>query len=594
MQRVWEGALEILQEDDRDWKQQLPRDLDSDEEKCNGRAHIKALVVRRATASDMAEYVEVAETFLEVITHPSLVDCLAVDEYINGIYDFVAGGGDGTRALKFFQHLCETLVTARTDEHFSISDALVEKAVTRLSAALYELLSRNRRTRLNHNLHKLVSALDSAAEIIPASQPSVTITIVKKHLADIQAMIGRAKDLIVDDVSGELDAPRVFAASLYPRDLVIPADRHDNDKIDISDITIFPTKGELMSDAKEFLPSTDPDQPHFLTDKVQRHIDTNFRLYRHDVFGELKRALSGLLHTAENDPTSLLKAKAHLGDVRAHCYTNTQVNFVTFDTRRGLQAQITFPQPPGARKRSDSERRTWWEESRRLEEGSLLSYIFTQDTTIQHLFLTVTQKSTNPGQQYSLADRDFVATITIKLTPQDHRSLETLISASCGNVQGVLLEFPNILPATFVPILRNLQDMQRLNRLRFSQWLLPDRHDSPVHLKVFQDIPPPIYARQSGFKFPLVTILKTEARVVDAEFGIEGNATCSDTALVEAIAAKTELDHGQCQALVAALTREFAFIQGPPGTGKSYIGLQIMRILLEVKKRAALGPIIVV
>jgi hypothetical protein len=312
------------------------------------------------------------------------------------------------------------------------------------------------------------------------------------------------------------------------------------------------------------------------------------------VFGELKKALSGLLHAATNDPTALLKAKAHLGGMRVYCYINARVSFVTFDTRRGLQAQISFPQPSGAYKRSAGERRTWWEESRRMEEGSLLSYIFTQDTTIQHLFLTVTQKSTNPGQEYSLANRDFVATITTKLTPQDHRTLETLISASCGNVQGVLLELPNILPATFVPILKNLQGMQRLSRLRFSQWLLPGRHDSPTQLKVFQDIPPPIYARHSGFKFPLATILKTEARAVDEKFGIEGTASCSDTALVEAIAAKTELDHGQCQALVAALTREFAFIQGPPGTGKSYIGLQVMRILLEVKKKAALGPIIVV
>lgn len=63
---------------------------------------------------------------------------------------------------------------------------------------------------------------------------------------------------------------------------------------------------------------------------------------------------------------------------------------------------------------------------------------------------------------------------------------------------------------------------------------------------------------------------------------------------MEEIAARTELDYGQCRALVAALTREFSFIQGPPGTGKSYIGLQVMRILLAVKKKAGLGPIIVV
>ncbi|KAJ4352735.1 hypothetical protein N0V95_004007 [Ascochyta clinopodiicola] len=592
MQRVWKGALEILQEDDRDWKQQLPRDLDNDVLNCNGRAHVKAIVGKRATVNSMVEYVEVAKDFLEVIIHPSLVDCLAVDEYVGGIYSFI-GGGNGTRAISFFQHLCEALVTVRTDERTTVSHAVVERTLTCLTAALYELLRRDRRARLNDCLDKLVNAIDTAADIIPANLPSVTSTIVKNCIADTRALINRAKDLISDEESTE-DTPRTFAASMYPRDIAVPANRYDNDKLDIAEVTIFPTREELVSDIKEFLPSIDPDQPHFLTNKVERHIDTNFRLYRHDVFGELKKALSGLLRAAIDDPSALSQPKGHLGDMRVYHYPNAHVSYVTFDTRRGLQIQISFPQPPGAHRRSPADRRLWWEDSRRLEEGSLLSYIWIQDSVVQQLFLTVTQKSTNPAQEYNLVDRDFVATISAKLTTQDHATLDTLIGASCGNTHGVLLEFPNVIPATFVPILENLQAMQRLNRLRFSQWLLPDRHNGPPHQRVYQDIPPPVYSRRPDFKFPLEAILKTAARAADSSFGIDATASCSDSTLLEEVEAKTELDYGQCRALVAALTRELAFIQGPPGTGKSYIGLQVMRILLAVKESAALGPIIVV
>lgn len=57
---------------------------------------------------------------------------------------------------------------------------------------------------------------------------------------------------------------------------------------------------------------------------------------------------------------------------------------------------------------------------------------------------------------------------------------------------------------------------------------------------------------------------------------------------------QTTLDRGQCLALVAALTREFAFIQGPPGTGKSYVGVQLVKVLLGSKEKAKLGPIVVV
>ena len=77
----------------------------------------------------------------------------------------------------------------------------------------------------------------------------------------------------------------------------------------------------------------------------------------------------------------------------------------------------------------------------------------------------------------------------------------------CRNVRGVLLEFPGVILATFVPILENLQNMQRLSRLPFRQWVLPDR------ITVFGkgselDIPPPLYARDPGFVFSLDSILK--------------------------------------------------------------------------------------
>jgi DNA replication protein DnaC len=75
---------------------------------------------------------------------------------------------------------------------------------------------------------------------------------------------------------------------------------------------------------------------------------------------------------------------------------------------------------------------------------------------------------------------------------------------------------------------------------------------------------------------------------------IDPTSSCDDTDLLDKLESKTTLDRGQCSALIAALTREFAFIQGPPGTGKSYLGLQVMRALLAIKQRATLGPILVV
>jgi hypothetical protein len=93
--------------------------------------------------------------------------------------------------------------------------------------------------------------------------------------------------------------------STYPRTIIIPNNRHDNDRLDITEIVILPTENEIRSNVPEFLPSTNLDQPHFVTDQTQRHIDTYFRLLRHDIFGELKEALGGLLLAMDEDPKGL-------------------------------------------------------------------------------------------------------------------------------------------------------------------------------------------------------------------------------------------------------------------------------------------------
>lgn len=44
---------------------------------------------------------------------------------------------------------------------------------------------------------------------------------------------------------------------------------------------------------------------------------------------------------------------------------------------------------------------------------------------------------------------------------------------------------------------------------------------------------------------------------------------------------ETSMDNSQLSAFKQALTKEFAIIQGPPGTGKTFVGLKVMRALLD-------------
>jgi hypothetical protein len=53
---LWTGALAILNDDDRDWKQQLPRDLDSDE--YYGREHIGTLMSMKSDENGSRTFVD--------------------------------------------------------------------------------------------------------------------------------------------------------------------------------------------------------------------------------------------------------------------------------------------------------------------------------------------------------------------------------------------------------------------------------------------------------------------------------------------------------------------------------------------------------
>lgn len=569
---------------DRDWKQALPKDLDNDDE-YHGRNHIRALLSKRAQAGQYDRFIEISRSFLQVMTHSAMVDCLSVDTYVGSLYSFISGP-NGKRVIPFFQNLCEILVATRAESVPTVPLVRLDSTLIALSTALSELIRREARVRYNENLPDLINSLETAAQLITKEESTVTSDIIFSRTRNLRAVITHACELLSD---GEFEEHSTsILRSTYPRDAIMPGERHDNDKADITEINIFPTRSEIMCDAREFLPSTDPDQPHFLTSKLARHIDTHFRLLRHDTFGKLKDALGGLMKNISSDPTQITNPRLEFGDTRAYTYSNAFVSYLMLNSRKGLQARISFLQPFSIRRGSREDRRKWWEESRRLEEGVLLSFIWIQDSTVQHLFFTVAERNTDPRNDESLTHNDKTANVTIKLATQDQSAVEALLELSREKIRGVLLEFPHVLPATFVPVLENLQNMQRQSRLPFREWILPDRIDGPPGVKLV--VPPPLYARHTGFVFSLESIVNPGASVMS----LYPSSSCNDPDLIAELESKTELDNGQCVALVAALTREFAFIQGPPGTGKSYLGLKLMKVLLDAKMRAHLGPIVVV
>lgn len=572
---LWEGALIILNGEDRDWKQMLPRDLDDQEN--YGRQHMHAVLSMVARPHGHSEFINLAQPFLSVLTHPALLDCLSVDTSVGGLYNYMSGT-NGSRAIPFFQRLCNSLMEGFLEASPARSTLLLETTLVAMAVALRELLRREQRATFHDDLLDLINSIESIPDATGIDPQSATFQKIRTNSEELRGVVARANGLLQDQDEQPVGGVTTsVVASTYPRELILPQGRHNNDHMDITKIKILPTEAEIRSDHPVFLPSTDLDQPHFLTDHVQRHLDTHFRLYRHDCFGEVVDALGRALVATENDPTILEDSKFSLGDIRAYTYPKANLRYISFDRRRGLEAQISFLQPPALRKKSTSERRKCWEDSKRLEEGILLCLLSADDAKASLLFFTVSERSIDTKNEHGLTFDKNQATITAKLATHLETDLEVMTRLSCQKQRGLLVEFPGVLLATFVPILENLQSMQMSSRLPFRQWMLPGQGTDHF------DIPPPLYARDQNFSFSLECIMKNPE-----------DMSANSTIAVDVLEARTQLDRGQCEALIAALTREFAFIQGPPGTGKSYLGVQLMRVLQACKVKAGLGPIVVV
>ena len=586
-ERLWRGAFEILNGNEREWKHSLARDLDDDA--FHGRRHIQETIASATKSAHYTTCYHAMSWFLQTMTHVSILDCLSIDTCVGGLYNFFSGT-NGNRAIPSLQRFCDGIVQ-RLSDACNEDNADVEAAAIALSTALRELLKREQRVRLHDDLPLLIDSIEDLSRSLTQASVFNASAQLTHHVSEIRAVVDRARGLLSADDVDAIDFADTPTPA-YPRGLHMPNGRHDNDKTDITAIKVFPTRAEILTEAADFLPSTDPDQPHFLTDKAQRHVDTLFRLLRQDTFGELKDVLASALRFSEIDRSYLDSPKLSFGNLRANRYPKAVISYISFSGRRGLEVDISFFQPRALRNKSASERRRWWEDSRRLAEGVLVSFIALHQSSAQHLFLIISNRKIDDGQDKSLTKDAHRATVISRLTSHDQANIETLVGLSSSKAPGVLVEFPGVIPATFVPILENLQSMQRLGSLPFQSWILPEKIE-PGHGAAIADIPPPRYARKPGFAFSLKPILKSGG-LAEANISVKPESTKDIEDLISQVEGETDLDRGQCRALIAALSREFALIQGPPGTGKSYLGIKLMKILLNCQPKAALGPIVVV
>lgn len=229
---LWTGALDILNGDDREWKQRLPKDLDSDE--FNGRHHIRTLMEMETHTHGSSTFMDLVLPFLQVITHPCLLDCISVDTAVGGLYNFISGA-NGSRAILFFNSVVKNLLDHHLESGVSSPSVDLEKTLIASLVALRELLTREQRAAFHDDLPTLVNSLENVAEVTGIDKQPIASQLIRDKVQGLRGVIGRATGLLRSEEEQEktgVSTPAV--TSTYPRNVILPLNRHDNDKLDIT------------------------------------------------------------------------------------------------------------------------------------------------------------------------------------------------------------------------------------------------------------------------------------------------------------------------------------------------------------------------
>ncbi|KAJ3528590.1 hypothetical protein NM208_g10130 [Fusarium decemcellulare] len=555
---VWDEALSIIDNGSQYQREGLMRTLINANDDDQG--HIIQTVRLGVTGGPVG--LRAAKLFLKVVTHSSHSKSDSLKAYVSRIYTLLSGN-NGIASVELLSLVCRQ---ALESSHPLSSDSVILEALEQLLIKDPQVGSHNTVLDLLKSLEKLIKRLGSVAW-------GYEVTQLQKSLDNVKLLVAKASPDQIAPVEAQpvSSFPHIKAGT--------PGGRHDNDFADISRIAILPTIQEIISDQPEYLPSTDFHSPHVINDPLERYIDTTFRLARHDILRPMKKALQRIRGSI--DPCS-----GH--DSQAQIYSKASIRSISATGKQMLEAVVSFQAPSHVSKRSRSGQREWWEVSSHLDEGRLVCFVSPNINSSNNiLFLKVMAKNTNQDCQHpgsipsALVSNDDSPSVTVKLAIWNRMSLSLLARLYTEKFEGFLVDFNGLYLNTFIPVLENLQRIQREGQISFGRWILPSAAGR-------QDIAPPLYARNPGFVFPLSCITKgwTSGLRIDPTGGI-------DNIDMQELERQTGLDRGQCHGLVAALTREYALIQGPPGTGKSYLGVQIVRALLAVQKQADLGPIIV-
>lgn len=525
--------------------------------------------------------------FIWFMAHREIVSNFSIEKNVGILYSYL----HRSEAANFFAAIAGQLsdevntsnrrsklwATKILGRRFSFSHALA-----RVLECLRHTLRHSRTTGSPKSFETVIERLSILAIPIPVHDKFYRS--INDSLGEILCIQWHAKSIELQSVKAVKPESTKYAPPTSPDDIDYPGHlsplgaRHDNDFTVIHQIKPFPTAGEIMSERPDYLPYKAKSEPHFLT-ALDRLMDTQFRLIRNDYIGEVKEAINkafNILSLAkkgrEEDFYIELKPCGFF-------YREVSVVSAEFDIH-GLQMRLSLGKlSPG-----------WKAESKQLETGSLACLLSFDNGLRQATSVTISRGASDKYQQGGKYCEVFIQVID----PEDYSGLSFLFQQVSGPSKPrtlALVGFPGIFPSRFLPLLRNLQELSYRGTHPLSRWIVPgpgsilapdsdDTHgdtvcsaDAPSEKESYWDLKPILKSPTEDAPLSNITSLRTREEI-------------------EKLEQVTILDLEQCRALVAGLSPGMTLIQGPPATGKGFVGLQLVRVLVQNKPQRPVGPII--
>ncbi|GBC02767.1 hypothetical protein RclHR1_04800007 [Rhizophagus clarus] len=584
---------------------------------------------------------------LGLLTRTAITEC-TLENYVHAIFMVVYTNLDSFLYNDVMKML-ETLVDRNSlvDHFVSDDDLLLEFPYSFIPTSLgvfflvivrlvTELLIRIKETTINEtmcnitrDLQRLKTAYQRSIEQQPPSPTSTDPLInnleTRKFFFDVlEKEMKVVNNMLYNRPTIEKTPKQLNSKSIAnvfydpPGELSKNGRRHDNDFENISEISIIPTKEEVLCDRQPFLPSSLPNTPHFLPDGMARLLDTQFRLLREDMLSVVRSGITNFISALLNDWSSLSsKNNRELKNIQEkggkfrydksndlQVYTGIQFVDIVCDKRKGFSCTIKFTPPNIRSARNLEDRIEHWKKCKKLQVGNLVSLLLPNRNIIQ-------AQSNNFGTN----DSSFYSIYFGVVVQRDERNLAGYDRATIGinfidssiypialdeilnydKITKKSLEKRFMLESTGVPLetyYHTLKTLQSTNPfiLPFEKYLAPNL-DNLRNNNNDIVVDNPLYTRAPGFQFDLSVLCKNEEQ--DMKLNVADSSTHDEVA--KNITKYSRLDETQAKALIFALTREITLIQGPPGTGKTVVGVEIMKVLLAKENRKTkIGPILTI